>query len=276
MEIKKCPCCGGTIDETNYSCMYCGTKFEKEKPITQTQTETVEKVVTTKKEYTKMTAEELSNQFIIFRKKRIGSISKLVAPFMSIAILVVVALTVFGDMQLTSTMFEIPPVFKYMPYIIIGIGCLSILNNTFNKPSSRCIKRIALLLRENKVDEAFNLAKDKAYKYNVVEAASVLIAFYVKQDYVYATTHLPRVRLDTFNSYERCTDILHKVTYELNYTIPTRYESYSHTRSHTGHTHTHTTSSTFSTSSTVDSKPHISVRLNQITNKMFDDDHDDD
>ena len=230
MEIKKCPCCGAQINLESYSCEYCGTKFESKKPATKT--ETVEKVVTTKKEYTKMTAEELSKQLFIFRKKRISSISKLLAPVFALVIFAVSVLTFFGDMQSTAS-FRLPKFYTYLPFIIIAVGFLSILNNTFNKPSSRCIKKIAKLLQENKVDEAFELAKDKAYKHNVVEAASVLIAFYIKQDYLYAMTHLKRVRLDTFNSYERATDVLHKAAYELNYTTPTRYEKYTHTSSHT-------------------------------------------
>lgn len=219
MKIIKCPSCGANIENDIKTCTYCGTTFDNED--TKINIEIVQKVESEKKEYSTMTSSELANELRNLKSKNRRNIYISVIPVLIVAVFLCTSVVIAENIRSNIRLLGMGSfMMTFLPIILSIFAIISVMVSVLTRPTQRYLNKIVNLLNENNVDEAYAFAKEKMFANDHMIAIATLIAFYIKQDYVFASTNIRRISANTFYDFEQHTDILTKASFEMDYVPP--------------------------------------------------------
>ena len=214
MKANKCPSCGANLNGTEKLCPYCNTSFKSD------DTKISIKIIdnTEKKEkpvYTEKTPEEVINELSKLKNNtRRGSFLSAL-PLVVFAVIAASILMSFG-----RTMFMFGRWITRFPIIIMVVAVVSTFLGVISRPSQRYLNEVIDDLKDGDIEEAYDFAKSKMQHSNILVGVAVVIAFYIKKDYSFASMYIRKVNGHKFIEFEKHTSLLTNAAFELGYVPP--------------------------------------------------------
>ena len=195
MKVIKCPSCGAKVKPDSNICEYCGSTFDVNE---------IETISNIKKSKPKLSCDELIK--VIETSNNFNIKSTLIAKLPIIVFaLIWCSVTIFMGL---SSLKYLRRIFSVIPFLFTVFGVCIFVPIIISNGGRGHIKKIVSLLKENKINDAFNYAKQNTYKNDYVLAVSVLIAFYLCDDLNYAYSNIKRLNALTITSYSKTTSAL--------------------------------------------------------------------
>lgn len=208
MKALRCSACGANINKNTNKCEYCGTQYEDQKDnkiIIETQKKQKPKPVAGRG--------ELLNVLKIIETfaggKNIGTSFSSFTTQKLIMMLLILAVLVVALVSGISLFILIPLV----PVLFIVITLL------FSAPHSRrsnTFDKIIGLIENEKDEEAYEYAKQRATNNNMMLATMVLIAFYLRDDMETAKNNINNIKTTTYSTFAKFTKLLDNIAIYFN------------------------------------------------------------
>lgn len=221
MKAHRCPSCGASLRGNENVCPYCNTSYKTDD--TKISIEIIPPKIDNTKKFTTRTKEEVVNELLKLKVNTRRSIFATVIPLVFFAIFASSMFFTFSNsIKVMITIDKEFPLFAILPVVIMMMAIVSVGLSIFSRPSQRYLKKVINLLQDGEIDDAFTFAKSKMHTTNTLIGVAVIIAFYLKQDYIFATINVKRVNAYTFIEFEKHTDLLTNAAFELDFVPPNK------------------------------------------------------
>lgn len=197
MKVIKCPSCGAKVKPDSNMCEYCGSTFDVNE---------IETISNIKKAKPKLNCNEV---IAIIENVNSSNIKASLIKKLPIIIFALIwcSITIFmGVSSLRHFNFRI--FVSIIPFFFTAFGVCFFIPIIISSGGSGHTKKIISMLKANKINEAFNYAKQNTYKNDNVLAISILIGFYLCDDLNYAYSNIKRLNALTITSYSKSTSAL--------------------------------------------------------------------